>query len=195
MLAIVATARLAITAAAMWPTSGRWPECSSTRRTPSVASTCSCTRPASCRSPRSRRLISRHSIASSAPTCAGPSSSISSPLGRDPRGRSDRQLLDLDHPAPDAGLWRLRRFEGRRRGPDADRAAWTGHHRQRRRARPDRDAAVLRGQGPGADRPHRVAEPDGAPGHPRGHRGGDRFLAGPGRWVNGQVLYANGGAA
>ena len=122
------------------------------------------------------------------------------PAGRAPRARRrrDHQLLLLRDAAADPGLRRLCRQQGRGRGDDADprpRAARARRDRERDRARPDGDGAVPRRQGPGDDRPDRGPAPLGRLGTPGDIAEVVSFIAGPGRWVNGQILYVNGGIA
>lgn len=115
-----------------------------------------------------------------------------------PRRRAD-QLLHLGDPAPAARLRRLRGDQGRGRGHDPEpgtRTAWPGRHRQRGGPRADRDTAFRRGQERGADRPVAAAVPLERLGAPEDIAEAVAFLSGSaGRWINGQVLYSNGGIA
>ena len=108
-------------------------------------------------------------------------------------------VLDVGDAAVVPHLRRLRRQQGRRRGPrprPRPRAARPRRHRQRRRARAHRDAAVPRRQGP---RRQVAGLAKAAPlerlGQPDDIAEAVAFLAGPARWVNGQILFANGGLA
>ena len=78
--------------------------------------------------------------------------------------------------------------------PDpGQRTARPRRHRQRRRARPDRHALFLDGKD--EETIDRLARP--APlerlGTPEDIAEAVAFLAGPARWINGQVICANGG--
>ncbi len=94
-------------------------------------------------------------------------------------------------------LHRLRRHQGRGRRDDADPGqgdARPRRHRQRRRARPDRHAAVPRRQAAaGRSTPAQACPPLERLGEPDDIAEAVAFLAGPARWVNGQIIYANGG--
>lgn len=68
-------------------------------------------------------------------------------------------------------------------------------HRQRRRARPHRHAPVSFQARPETIDHIASMNSMGRLGTPEDIAEAVAFLAGPARWVNGQVLYANGGAA
>ena len=117
------------------------------------------------------------------------------PAGRPPASARGGAIINFS--TLGASSWpcpsyaRLRRHQGRRRGDDPDpgpRAARPRHHRQRRRPRPDRDrrcSSTARTRRP----IDRIAQPSpaGAPRQPDDIAEVVAFLAGPGRWVNGQV--------
>ena len=121
------------------------------------------------------------------------------PAGRAPgaQGRRHHQLLDLGHQDRRARLHRLRRDQGRRRRDDADPRqgdARPRRHRQRRRTRarpPPRCSSRARRRRSSTAR--RRPSPLERLGEPEDIAEAVAFLAGPARWVNGQVIHVNGG--
>ena len=178
----------------------RWPRCSTAVERSSAASTSSSTPPASCCSRPSAELdLGPTSTGCSAPTCAAPSSSPSRrPAGA--RGRRDHQLLHLGRePArsrptaptpPRKGavealtLILARELRGRditvnavAPGPTATPLFLDGKDQET------------------VDQLRRRCRRWSASGTPEDIAETVAFLAGPARWVNGQVLHANGGIA